>query len=379
MDKLAATNCVLIWGNPGCGKTTALSYITQFYINKLGYQLKSCYKPSDIFNQQLEQCATEKCILVIDDICGRFVFSYEKFLRLKRRENHIKQLLEDKKVKLLLTCSSVAFKTVPIHELGLFTDNTFELTEPPKHNMQKVSKNNQLPPKDILHEVEKLRKSDYKAFCCLFICILKQGCIDGADLTSEEDNILNKIKSNVCSELNIDISRHEFRDNLFSLKNTTLIDNENVRLFSISRTSVFEVLAVYFGHTLQKLLIQYAEPDLITQHCCLKSCPGFEGNGMFRIEVNEENEELYFRRIKEQLLRRNLSEVFSIQQMNSSLYRKRFAVFLEGLNSDVLGKISNSTCRLQSETALTLTKKYVKLFTILYDAKIHYLKSICFE
>ncbi|CAC5371648.1 unnamed protein product [Mytilus coruscus] len=362
IEKLAATNCVLLWGKSGCGKTTTLCKIADYYKKNLRYRLITCHTPSDISAQQ---CVTEKRIFVIDDIFGRFVFSYEKFLRLKELEELFKKILEENTVKLLMTCSSVAFRTDYVQEFGLFTDNTFELTE-----TSLLLNNKDMDSSEIKNKVEQLRKSNYEAWCCLFICILKQGCIDEADLTSDDDNMFNKFIGNVCNKLNIGISGQQFtwfRKNLCSLIGT-FIKKDN-RLFSITQTSVFEVLAVYFGQELQQVLIQFVDPEIITQHCCLTSCPDFDGNGMFRIQVNEENEDLYFLRIKELLRLKYLSEVFSVQQMASELYRKKLEVFLKSLGPDDLNKINNSTCRIRSETALTLISKYVKLSKILFEAK----------
>lgn len=375
IGKLTATNCLLLWGEAGCGKTTVLCKIADYYENYLGYKRITCYEPSEIFDQQFIR---EKCIFVIDDIFGRFVFSYEKFLRLKELEISLKKILEGNTMKLLMTCSSVAFRTEYVKQIYLFIDNTFELTKTSslQYNkdtdskyLLKLSKQTPPPSIDIKSEAEKLRNSNYEAWCCLFICIIKQGCIDETDLISDDDDMMDKIKSNVCTKLNIHISPKQFKKYLVSLTGPFL--KKEKMLFLIKDTSVFEVLAVYFGQELKDVFIQCADPEVITQHCCLTSCPDSKPNGIFRIQVDTANEELYFRRIKEQLLDKFLSEVFSVRQMDSQLYRNRLAVFLKDLNQNDLNQISNSTCKINNtETALTLTRRYVKINNIFREAII---------
>lgn len=354
---------MLLWGLSGCGKTTTLCKIADYYQKDLKYRIITCHTPSDIFSLQ---CVTEKIIFVIDDIFGRFVFSYEKFLILKELEKTIQTFIQENTVKLLMTCSSVAFRTDFVHELALFSNNTFELTE-----TSLLQNNKDMSASEIRNKVEQLRQSNYEAWCCLFILILKQGCIHEADLTTDDDTIFNKLIDSVSNKLNIEMSGQQFGKNLNTLMDT-FIKKEN-RLFSIIQTSVFEVLAVYFGEEFQQVLLQFADPELITQHCCLTSCPEFKGNGTFRIQVNEENEGLYFLKIKDKLQRKFLTEVFSVQQMESKSYREKLDVFIKGLaclDPDLFKDIHTSTCRIKIETALTLTAgKYVKLSNTFFEAK----------
>ncbi|XP_052076994.1 uncharacterized protein LOC127715008 isoform X1 [Mytilus californianus] len=403
---VATINTVVLWGPPGCGKTASIHYIALYLQNHEGYKPIHCLKPSDIFNQKYQ---TGKRTFVIDDICGRFVFSHVRFLTWERRMKHIEELLQDDSVKLLMTCSSAVFITNIVQHCTLFTDNAFELTIPTiltnnlytvakdvpinsKHVLPSIIKQNvfdkvslpmiqcevSLPlrgtfdcfinsSEDVDSKVEQLRKSNISAFYSLFICILKTGSIDEAVLTSDDNSLFTELSINVCYTLDIDISRRQFLDNLYFLMDDFIFKDNG--LFLIKHTALYEVLAVYFGDKLQKVFISYADSEIITQHCSLKAFKNIAGYARFSIQVDEENEDLYFQRITEQLLSRNIFEVFSVRQMSIVLYRKKLADFLKKQGPVVVKQISHSKCKIKNETCSSMAMRngYVNLVKLFLD------------
>lgn len=417
--KIASINYMLLWGPPGCGKTTSVNYISSYLQKHFDYKPIHCVKPSDIFRHQFE---TDKLVFVIDDICGRFVFSHERFLRWKRRKTHIENLMKADNFKILMTCSAAAFMTDTVQHFPLFTDNAFELTSSSvipkiihmfaKDNREmftllikhKVSDKTplsmikfglSLPLYDAFDfffdisdyydsEVEKLFKSNRSVFNSLFICVLKTGIIDEAVLTSDDHRSFNEINSNVCFPLNIKISQRQFLGNLIFL--TEIFISRKHGSFLIKDAALFEVLAVYFGAKLQKDFLKYADPEVITQHCSLKTFKNIVADARFDIQVTEENEDLYFKRITELLLSRNICEVFSVRQMRLLVYRHKLVDFLEKQGQDIVIKISLSKCKIDSETPLSKAMRYgyvniVKLFfdnnEELDSAKYEYLECAC--
>ncbi|XP_063416209.1 ankyrin repeat domain-containing protein 50-like [Mytilus trossulus] len=129
-------------------------------------------------------------------------------------------------------------------------------------------------------------------------------------------------------------------------------------LFSIKEAAMFEALAVYFGDELQQVFIEYADPEIITQHCILKTCSTIAEHEMFFVEVNEENEKLFFHRIGKLILSGNIRIVFSGRQMKLPLYQQKLANYFEQLGSDSVKQISRSKCKFENETTFTLAGRY---------------------
>lgn len=420
-EKINSVNYILIWGPPGCGKTTLVNNIAMYLQKQFDFLPIHCDKPSDIFRHNF---GTGKRAFVIDDICGRFVFSHERFLRWKRREKHLESITGANKVKLLMTCSSAAFMTDTVQHFSFFTKNAFELTTPSvkpstMHTFTEDIKRNtilnslieqnmfhkiplpmikfgvSLPLGDVIeyffdsseyfiNKLEELLKSHSSAFYSLFVCVLTKGSIDEAVLTSNDQHSFTEIRSNVFDSLNIAISRRQFLDNLYFLMDIYL-SKEN-GLFSIKHTALFEILAVYFGEKQQKVFIRFADPEIITQHCILKSFKNIAGNARFSIHVSEDNENLYFQRITERLLSRNICEVFCVRQMSLLLYRQKLVAFLKNKGPDVIKQISRLKCKIVNETPSLIAARfgYVNLVSLFFDhnedlitASFEYLEVAC--
>lgn len=389
-QKLTTINYMLMWGKPGCGKTASLRYISKYLQDDFGYKVVPCYKPSDIFKNEEKN---EKQLFIVDDICGKYVFSFEIFLRWKRRTKHIERLIQADKSKLIMTCSSSVFMSDIVKTLNIFTDNAIEITMHAMslHDLNEdfikdstlsviiehklfdqlplpmIKLGRYLPMREALEyfdnssryvqrKVDELRESNFSAFCSLFLIILKQGCIAEIVMTSDDHLMFTTISRNVFKELNVDISRRRFMDNLLFLMDI-FVTKENGS-YTIKQTDIFEALAVYFGETLQELFIRNADPEIITQHCSLEKCPTVLDE-RFHIHVKEKNEALYFQRIRKQLLRGNVSEVLAVPQIKLSSYQKKLAEFLRNLGTDVVKQISRSKCKIERETTFTLIRRYV--------------------
>lgn len=367
-NMLASKNCILLWGKPGCGKSTSLNYIAMYLQNKFEYKYVACRNPLDILKQQIE---TDKLVLVFDDICGRFVLSYAEFLIWSQLKNKIEKLLQNGNVKLLMGCSSVVFMTDTLQKCNLFTESAIQLHIPNLllSDMHVVVKDLQQfegcsPLREEFEysnpsyesELKELRVSNLSAFYSLFICILKKGIIDECVLTSDDPHLFTKISSRICNALSIEISRRQFLENLFFLMKKFLSKEKS--LFSIKETAMYGALAVYFGDELQKVFIEYADPEIITQHCSLKTCPTIAEHEKFCIEVNEENEKLYFHRIGKLLLSGNICEVFSGRQIKLPLYQQKLTNYFKQVGSDFVKQISRSKCKFENETTFTLASRY---------------------
>lgn len=367
-NMLASKNCVLLWGKPGCGKSTSLNYIAMYLQNKFEYKYVPCRNPSDIWKQQYE---TGKFALVLDDICGRFVLSYEVFLMWSRQKKKIERLLQNGNVKLLMGCSSVVFMTETLQKFNLFTESAIQLPIPNLllSNIHLVVKDLQqfegcLPLREELEysksscvsDVNCLREFNLSAFYSLFICILKKGIIDEGVLTSDYSHFFTTISRNISKAFSIEISRRQFFDNLFFLMNKFISKEKS--LFSIKEAAMFEALAVYFGDELQQVFIKYADLEIITQHCSLKTCPTIAEHEMFCIEVNEENEKLFFHRIGKLLLSGNIREVFSGRQMKLPIFQQKLTNYFKQLGSEFVKQICRSKCKFENETTFTLASRY---------------------
>lgn len=403
-QKLHSENCILLWGKPRCGKTISLHYIAVYLQNRFGYKPVHCFKPSDIFNSQYKK---GKRTFVFDDICGRFVFSHERFCAWKRRRKHIEKLLQSGNVKLFMTCSSAVFTSDIVQHFSLFTDNAFQLTTPPildvdmhtsdielrnnskltstieQHVLQKVplpvtKLGLSLPARDssacvispsdnCISTVDELFKSNASAFYSLCICILHKGRIEETVLTSDDHRLFTKISSSFCFTVGITISRRQFLDNLYFLMDKFILKEQGS--FNIKHTVLFEELAVYYADKMQKVFLRFADPEIITQHCNLKSSKNIAGSARFSIQVNEENEDLYLRRITEQILDKNICEVCSIRQMSLFSYRNKLVQFLKKLGPAVVKEISVSKCKINNETFLSMAMRdgYVNIIKLFFD------------
>lgn len=360
LEKIVSNNCILLLEEPDCRKSTILHKIASCSEDCLGYKFVPCIESSDIFNNQGESAPSA---FVIDDIYGRFVFSFEKFMEWKSQEKRIKQLLDDGKIKLLIICSSATFLTETVLTLSLIKDYAFIL--PIRHLSPNTEEEYQLTYQ--INEVNKIRDSNPPAFYSLFFCILRKGYFCEDLLIAEGDSVFTIFRDNVLEPLNIEITQEGFLNDLpFPMNN--FIKKEN-GTFSIQQTSIFNALATYFGQELQPLFIRYADPEIVIHHCCLVTCPDFKVNGMFCIQVNEENEEIYFERIKNQLQLGNISEVVSVRQMELKSYQTKFVVFLKNISKDALKQICIIKCRFESKTILELLsdKTCMKLIIFLRE------------
>lgn len=365
---LASKNSILLWGKPGCGKSTLLYCVAMYLQNYFGYTYVPCRTPSDIWKQRYE---TDKFVFVFDDICGRFVLSYEEFRIWSQFKNKIGRLLQNGNVKLLMGCSSVVFMTDTLQKFSLFTESAIEL---PILNIlpsdmhvvvEDLEKNEGYFPlreelkfsnSSYVDAVKELLVSNLSAFYSLFICILKKGIIDEDILISDDPSLFTKISSNICNACRIEISRRQFLDNLFFLMNTFI--SKEKKIFSIKEASMYEALAVFFGEELQQVFIEYADLEIITQHCSLKTCPTIAENEIFCIQVNESNEKCFFQRITNLLLSGNICEVFSGRQMKLPLYQQKLADFLKPLGSDFVKNVFRSKSQFENETIFILASRY---------------------
>lgn len=352
MENIVSNNCILLHGEPDCGKSTLLRKIVLQLENRLECIFLPCTGPSEIVNQHCEKASKA---FVIHDIFGKFVFSFEQLVKWK--DDKLKQQLKDGKVKLLMTSSSAMFMTETVQTLSFFTDNAFKL---PASNLSASTDENKTLT-DVTGWVKELRKSNPSAFYSLFFCILNKGYIDIAFLTAEGCNLFTAFSDDVLNSLKITISLDKFLTDLrFLMQYFIKKDNGT---FSIQQSSIFNGLAGYFGQELQPLFIKHADPDIITHHCCLTSRPASKVKEMFCIQVNAENEETYFKRIIDQLILRNFSKVFSVRQMNSESYQMKLVYFLKKLPKETFNQLCSFKCRFEGETMLQLAsnKSCIKL------------------
>lgn len=358
MENVVSNNYILLHGEPDCGKSTLFRKIVLDLESRLGCTFVPCNDPSEIVNQHCEKASKA---FEVHDIFGKLVFSFDQLIKWK--DEKLKQQLKDGKVKLLMTCSSAMFLTETVQTLSFFMDSAFEL---PTSNLSASTDENQML-KDLTDRVKEMRDSNSSAFYSLFFCILNKGYIDIAFLTPEGGNLFTAFSEDVLKSLNITISQDRFAKDLHFLMNSFIKKDNST--FSIQQSSIFNSLAGYFGQVLQPLFIKHADPDIITHHCCLTSCPGSKVNEMFCIQVNAENEEIYFKRIIDQLILRNFSKVLSVRQMKLASYQKKLVYFLKDLPKEAFNQLCSFKCRFEGETMLQLSsdKRYIKLATFLRD------------
>ncbi|XP_052080503.1 ankyrin-1-like isoform X2 [Mytilus californianus] len=100
-ELLKSKNVIVAVGSSGCGKSTAIHHVALQLHKQEGYYIVPVHSPEDI----IQYCEPKyKQVFVIDDVCGKSTIDIGLVNRWTTLATDIKQILEDHKIKILLSC-----------------------------------------------------------------------------------------------------------------------------------------------------------------------------------------------------------------------------------------------------------------------------------
>ncbi|CAG2237663.1 unnamed protein product [Mytilus edulis] len=100
-ELLKSTDVIVAVGPSGCGKSTAIHHVALWLQNQQGYRIVPVHSPEDI----IQYCEPKYIqVFVIDDVCGKSTIDIGLVNRWTTLTTHITQIIEDHKIKILLSC-----------------------------------------------------------------------------------------------------------------------------------------------------------------------------------------------------------------------------------------------------------------------------------
>ena len=103
-------------------------------------------------------------------------------------------------------------------------------------------------------------------------------------------------------------------------------------MYVVLNEKLFSFLCFYFGQTLQRGLIRYADSKVLRDRTRLKSLQANIAD--FDIAIEEHNEEEYFKRLEQELSICNSYDVLHNKQMYLHTYKCRLLNYIRNISSN---------------------------------------------
>ncbi|VDI01283.1 Hypothetical predicted protein [Mytilus galloprovincialis] len=366
---LESKHSVLIVGEPGIGKSMLMHHIALKLHSTMSYIIIPCSAINDIIKHYQEGIHQ---MFILDDICGRFTASLSEIEYLQKQEETFNRMLKKGKTKIAATCRLDIYSGENFHvSCTFFTSNIINLSEEyskenrlticakylTETNIQQLkdknevftplmcylySKNENFNLTDFLHcpyetyqnEWEKLQSIDPYKYCALFLCVLRNGSVNGSlfDIYTENLSSKNFVFQNIfeiCG-LNRGTSRCKMETVFDSIIGTYVRKKSNE--YSVIHDQMFDFMCGYFGNkdTMVRCILHDACIQILNERTQLESIN--EQRRKFTILIKHKYEPEYFERILNELKLGNLEECSRNPQMNNDSYRASFIEVLKSID-----------------------------------------------
>ncbi|XP_071173349.1 uncharacterized protein [Mytilus edulis] len=366
LESVQQTSFVVISGSPGMGKSATAYHLALLFRNVMGYEILPINEPSDI----LKFCKFgRKQIVIIDDICGKFAInnhSVASWMNLKKSIVKLISQTEDT-IHIIATCRLHIRKTkqfekfiqaFKIKECDLLSDEfALDLNEKCKiglcHLNQEyidligdgvIFETDSFPllcklssgtkfnpdffkkPYDIYkQELDEMATSNKECFFGLALLVLFNNNLKTCLFKDRDNQIFNDMFEEVYEELEMSErpSKLSVLRSLQTLKGTFVKESEGS--FSAIHDKVFDFVAFFIGKMLVKSILNYGNRTFVADRMSFRV---FDETDDFVIMLDEDQEELYFQRIKEEIRSRSFVTVFRSIIATTTYYQQKLISFL---------------------------------------------------
>lgn len=383
LDVLLTNDVITIVGSSGIGKSVTLQHVALHLRDKYGYQIIPCRNTSDI---QLHVRQGMKYVLVIDDVCGKYVLVQTEIDEWNKYQSFLTKLLSKNKIKLLTSCRKTVYNDCKFQLLKVFCKNICDLsvgdyaltaTEKSEIALKYI-------PSAILNEIKKdldrfdffplmcylyttrsisnalkffgntfanyeveldqlKAETDKTKLCAIFLCVLFNGCLDECLLTADNETFIQETDDRCEHQIPIGTA---VKLNLSRKVLLEIFDDCGVDL-NTPKSRILEQLEVLVNTYLIKRDNNFVFiHDKLFDYICF-----YFGNYLqrsilkhansvlirdrcrlketeadaetFSIIIYRENEEKYFERIINDILTGDIYDVFYNNQMQYQSYRTK--------------------------------------------------------
>lgn len=359
-------SCVVVTGSSGMGKSSLVRHVA-LQMQEEGFNILPVSNPEEI---EKWYDPSKKILYVVDNFCGTYTLNPLQFERWKYLTEKIKQILEKKAVKLMLSCRLQVYrdeklKSLPFCqscECNLLSED-FRLSETEKQSIAKLylkanvskitefydifdcfpllchlySKNTKLNIVDFFknpftvykEEINKLQIEGANGkYCALALCVMFNNHLNEEWLTEDVDEDIEMLIRNTyeACKVNAGTSRLVLRDELESLTHTFI--RKDGKEYRTIHDKLFDFIAFYFGSVMIQCLIKNATSQFIHERFLFESG---SKKDEFIIIVPELNHIMYLRRMIDDWSKGNIVDVFSNINMKNKTFRDRIFKYLTGL------------------------------------------------
>ncbi|XP_076108739.1 uncharacterized protein LOC143076758 [Mytilus galloprovincialis] len=359
--------CVVVTGSPGTGKSSLMRHVA-LQMQEEGFVILPVSSPKEIIKWYNP---SKKILFVVDDFCGTYTINHMKFESWKNLMEKIKTLIEEKPVKLIMSCRLQVFKDEKMKSLSfdqscecnlLSEDKRLSETEKQsiaelylKSNASKIkeyydmfdcfpllcqlySKNKKMIIEDFFknpftvykEEIYKLQtEGGHVKYCALALCVMFNNHIKEEWFTEDVDKDIKTIIKNTYEACNVvkGTSRLVLRDALDSLTQTFI--RKDGEVYRTIHDKLFDFLASYFGSTMIYCLINNASSHFIRERFVFEKK---NKRDKFLIDVSERYQQMYINRLIDDWFRGTIVDVFCNINMDDQIFRQRIRVYLKGLD-----------------------------------------------
>ncbi|XP_071145006.1 uncharacterized protein [Mytilus edulis] len=355
--------CTIITGVPGSGKSAIAYHVATYMQETEGYTVVPIWLPSELIKLANSNA---KQLFVFDDVFGKYSLNEFNLNCWESETRRIKMLLNNKILKVIVTCRSYLFDNVKdslssqsfeqfnlqsdeinlslserkeISKLYLIDDVLCHLNDEtvmmynffPLLCVMFKEKNMdnadffQNPNQFIENEIDNFKSKRDLSFISLALLVLSNNSIEKDGLQIGNDKY-DRILQEVFDELDIKTypSKTSIFLNIQHLKNMYLEETECT--FCTKHDKIFDIVSHSIGNCIIRCILRHGEPAFISSRCQLISLN--EQHGDCTIMIANELETMYFERILKDIENGHNWEVFASIQMKFENYRNLLIQYL---------------------------------------------------
>ncbi|CAC5401627.1 unnamed protein product [Mytilus coruscus] len=369
-ELLKSKHVIVAVGSSGCGKSTAIHHVALQLQKQEGYYIVPVHSPEDI----IQYCEPKyKQVFVIDDVCGKSTIDIGLVNRWTTLTTDIKQITEDHKIKILLSCRRYIYLERSFEGVELLSQtacdlvSSYSLTEIERNQIARIylteSQMNAIKKSGL---VEKF--SVFPLLCCLYskqkltgvlnffanpISVIKSDlgllrkATDQTTLAtmslfivfnnSLDENILSR--SHSMTKLLEAISDHFHLQACFSIK---VVKSElqklemsyvkkTVTTYRILHDKIYDIFLSFCGEHFFDLVLEVAHRNITRDRFVLESIQN-ENQSLTKdenvITVPDTAENNYFKRILKDVKKGSIKEFFLNRQFKCLTFRNKLFQYL---------------------------------------------------
>ncbi|CAC5401621.1 unnamed protein product [Mytilus coruscus] len=343
IEELIKTKDVIVAvGSSGSGKSTAIHHVALRLHNEEGYNIVPVHSPEEI----IQYCEPKnKQVFVIDDVCGKSTIDLGLINRWETLSTDIQKMIEDHKVKILLSCRRYIYLDRSFEGLELLSKtacdfvSNYSLTEFERNQIARIYLTEKInrcsyffayPISVIRSDLDLLRKAtDQTTLATMSLFIVFNNSLD--------ENILSR--SHSMTKLLEDISDHFHLQARFSIK---VVKSElqklemsyvkkTVTTYKILHDKIYDIFLSFCGEHFFDLVLEVSHRDVIHDRFVLESIKN-ENQILTKdendITVPDMEENHYFKRILKDIQKGFIKDIFRNRQFKYLSFRNKLFQYI---------------------------------------------------